>query len=106
MKYIVRNCPEIKATIFTDGKHIDTTCLNSFKGEFCADIENCAIKKVVRKLLKTVENDQCSSCDGVGYFAGCLDNNCGVYNAFKCLQILNVVSQDNKIKTKGKEKKK
>lgn len=61
-------------------------CTRTECGGKCNDIPNCEIKKYkqaleeIRGIAKTVISaSNCSNCDGVGYYDGCLDDHCGDY---------------------------
>ena len=69
-------------------------CGYSEEDEKCADVQDCPFKKVVESLLKVVNSNACSRCDGCGYDEGCADDSCGTYAAHKCLDLLQVEFED------------
>lgn len=43
----------------------------------------------MREILeKVAHNNNCQNCDGVGYYEGCMDDTCGTWACYKCLEIL------------------
>lgn len=90
MKFIVKGCPKLVDSIYASGREEYNECGNSVDDEKCQDVKLCPIKEVVENLIKVVESDVCSRCDGCGYEDGCMDSCCGTYQAYKSLEVLKV----------------
>ena len=90
MKYVVKNCPCLRTSIYADGKKINNECGNSTRDELCKNIDDCVMKDVIGRLLLVAENNACSRCDGCGYFEGCTDTTCGTHAALESLKFLKV----------------
>ena len=90
MKLIVKNCPQLMDAYFGDGRNTKEVCGLKVNDEKCCDVNDCIIKKVVDGLQKVVQANLCANCDGIGYAEGCLDDDCGTYQAHKCLELLSV----------------
>ena len=93
MKYVVKNCPAIRTSIYANGKKINNECGESSKDELCKNV-NCILKDVVKQLILVAQDNACSRCDGCGYFSGCKDVNCGTYAALECLKHLRVETRE------------
>lgn len=90
-KIVVKSCPCIANAYYADGRKEKYECssMDSINIK-CEDKEDCSVKMVVRNLMKVISNNLCSNCDGCGYSEGCTDINCGTYQAYKCLEILDI----------------
>lgn len=90
MKYIVKSCPNLMNSIYSTGREAVNECSESVADEKCCDLTGCVQKKVVERLMKVIDENVCSRCDGCGYDGGCSDEGCGTYQAHKCLELLEV----------------
>ena len=87
-KFILKRCKCLVDSCYADGRETKGECSNSTEDKKCEEIETCPYKEVARHLLKVVNSSLCSRCDGCGYFNGCMDESCGTYGAYKCLDLL------------------
>ena len=46
------------------------------------------IEKIKNMIIKNVRNDQCSRCDGCGYYDGCYDKSCAFYQLHKIIELI------------------
>lgn len=90
MKFIIKSCHQLMTSYYTDGREIYQECGDSTEDKKCYDVEDCFLKKIAENLLKVVNSGVCNRCDGCGYDEGCMDSSCGTYNAYKCLDLLDV----------------
>ena len=90
---IVKGCPCIAEGHYADGRIEKNECLAECDKK-CQEVKDCTLKKVVRRLLKVVEQDPCNNCDGDGYDMGCCDEGCGVYQAMESLETLKVECEE------------
>lgn len=90
MKYIIKNCPYLVNSTYANGKEVANECGESLLDEKCCEISACTHKSIANRLMRVVEADACSRCDGCGYDNGCCDENCGTYQAQKCLALLDI----------------
>ena len=88
-KFVVKSCTSLAHSYYADGREISGECMKDIERK-CLDIENCYLKQIARNLMKVVEANLCENCDGCGYAEGCLDTDCGTYQAHKCLELLNI----------------
>ena len=95
--FIIKSCPYLVNSFYADGKEVQDECGNSTTDEKCSSINSCLHKQIANYLLKVVNSDLCSNCDGCGYHEGCLDDSCGTYAAHKCLDLLSLefIENDN-----------
>lgn len=89
-KFIIRNCCNLVNSIYADGHEAQNECGYSEEDEKCADVQDCPFKQVAERLLRVVNSDACSRCDGCGYGDGCADNDCGTHAAYECLDLLQI----------------
>lgn len=78
---------ELKEELKRQEEDISTACVD------CANLQNLsnALEKI-REVAKTVINSaNCNNCDGVGYYDGCKDINCGDYAIRKIFDKINEV---------------
>lgn len=88
--FIVKKCPHLMNSAYADGREVCNECGDSSADKKCCEVESCLFKQIVENLLKVVRHGLCSRCDGIGYEEGCLDDECGTYEAYKCLDLLDV----------------
>lgn len=77
-KYIIKNCPAFN--------NYCNWCRD--KQKHCKDITDCILKKIYENLKQVAISGQCDNCDGVGYYNGCGDAECGMYQALKSIELL------------------
>lgn len=46
------------------------------------------IRKIENMILKNIDGDTCSRCDGCGYHNGCGDKHCAVYQANEIIKLI------------------
>lgn len=46
------------------------------------------IEKIKEMILKNIPADTCSRCDGCGYYDGCGDKHCAVYQANEIIKLI------------------
>ena len=89
-RFIIGNCCNLVNSIYADGREAQNECGWDPGDEKCIDVQDCPFKQVVERLLKVVNSDTCSRCDGCGYNDGCADSSCGTHAARECLELLGV----------------
>lgn len=89
-KFIIRRCHSLANSFYADGKEEVAECAESTADEKCCAVKDCYLKEIVESLLRVVSSNLCERCDGCGYYAGCKDESCGTYAAYKCLDLLDV----------------
>ena len=77
-------------SVYANGLGVQNECGESTLDKKCYEIEGCFLKQIAENLLKVVNHQLCNRCDGVGYDEGCLDDECGTYEAYKCLDLLDI----------------
>lgn len=90
MSYIIKNCPHLVNVVYADGREVCNECGESSEDKKCVEVKNCLFKQIADNLLRVVNADLCNNCDGCGYDEGCLDDNCGTYEAYRCLELLDI----------------
>lgn len=82
-KYIIKNCPCCQ---------YDNYCIGSDElyPKKCQNIADCLLKHIVRKCKIVAYAGQCDNCDGCGYDNGCVDTECGTYQANEILQLMEI----------------
>ena len=92
-------------SVYADGQEAHNECGNSLMDEKCYEVKDCPFKQIAENLLKVVEDPACSRCDGIGYEEGCLDDECGTYAAYKCLDLLDIEFVDEEGNSLAQEQK-
>jgi len=82
MKYIIKNCPAYDEFLQEPNCNINSCD--------CKDVTNCLIKQIVEKLKQVAYACHCDNCDGCGYYEGCVDTECGTYQALSILDLLEI----------------
>lgn len=77
-RYIIKNCPA-----YSD-------YCEEIKSYECQDCTNCVLKQIVESLRQVAYAGHCSNCDGCNYDNGCVDTECGTYQALKSLELLDI----------------
>lgn len=89
-EFVIRACKNLMNSCYSDGREALNECSNSSTDEKCYNVKDCYLKKIAQNLLRVVNADTCSRCDGCGYDEGCADVECGTFEAYKCLDLLNI----------------
>ena len=92
--FIVKSCPQLMNSVYADGREAYGECGSSVTDEKCYEVKNCPFRQVAENLLRVVNHQLCGRCDGIGYEGGCLDDECGTYAAYKCLDLLGMEFTD------------
>ena len=99
-KYVIKNCPVClrnhKNVCIKSIRH--SAFVNASETELykpCKDITDCVLKRIVENLKTCLEDNTCDNCDGVGYYDGCQDIKCAVYQARKCIEMLEIEECEN-----------
>lgn len=89
---IIRNCPSTYQNF--EEKFVCTSQIKE-KGFpfYCQDCTDCVLKKIYENLKQVAISGQCDNCDGIGYYNGCDDTECGMYQALKSIELLEI--EDN-----------
>ena len=61
----------------------------------CKDVTDCILKKIYENLKQVAISGQCDNCDGLGYYNGCGDTECGMYQALKSIELLEIEESEN-----------
>ena len=90
MKFIVKSCPHLSSSVYATGEEKKYECGERCNDELCKDITNCVQKQIAERLMKVISHGLCNNCDGEGYGEGCCDEDCGTYQAYECVDLLNI----------------
>ena len=95
-KFVIKNCFHLMNSVYADGRETYNECGDSLTDEKCVDRDDCFLKKIANNLMEVVKDPTCNRCDGVGYENGCADTSCGTYEAYKCIELLDIEFEKEK----------